>query len=162
LVDLPTRPHHLLSDADGNFPVGSLNEWEIAVLDKEFSEHGAVAWYRNPSRVSDASLGVAYKVSEDAWRTLRPDFLFFAQNGLQVEVSIVDPHGHHLGDALPKLRGLADFAAEYGDEFFRIEAVSKSGDTLRVLDLKQQHVRKAVAKADTPKALYEGSMANDY
>ena len=27
------------------------------------------------------------------------------------KVSIVDPHGFHLGDALSKLRGLADYAA---------------------------------------------------
>lgn len=35
----------------------------------------------------------------------------------------VDPHGYHLADAVPKLRGLASFAVEYGDEFHRIESV---------------------------------------
>ena len=35
------------------------------------------------------------------------------------------PHGHHLADALPKLRGLADFAATHGESFHRIESVAR-------------------------------------
>jgi type III restriction enzyme len=42
---------------------------------------------------------------------LRPDFIFFGTNrDGSVVVDLVDPHGHHLADALPKLRGLADYA----------------------------------------------------
>jgi hypothetical protein len=44
-------------------------------------------------------------------RTVRPDFAFYASNhDGTIGASIVDPHGHHLGDALPELRGLAAYA----------------------------------------------------
>ena len=46
-----------------------------------------------------------------------PDFLFFHATGQNINVSIVDPHGHHFADALHKLRGLADFAATHRKSF---------------------------------------------
>ena len=52
-----------------------------------------------------------------------PDFLFFHGDSERTKVSIVDPHGHHVPDALPKLRRLAEFAAAYGVSFHRIESV---------------------------------------
>ena len=80
-----------------------------------------------------------------------------------MRVSIVDPHGHHLADALPKLRGLAEFAAEFGDAFHRIEAVARMQDgTLRILDLKEEAVRHAVDAADDATSLYQGKAATDY
>lgn len=160
---VPTRTHHLMSDAEGNFPVGRLNEWEMSVLDKEMERDGFLAWYRNPSRPSDDALAVAYQDGRGAWRRMCPDFLFFHEVGGEVKVSIVDPHGHHLGDALPKLRGLAAFAAEHGDAFHRIEAISRvSDDALRVLDLTDESVRTAVADAADSEALYSGNVAADY
>ena len=161
-VPLPTRDRHLLSDEDGNYPVGALNALEVEVLDKEMHRASALAWYRNPSRASQDSLGVAYKDAADTWRTMRPDFVFFDRTGVDVRVSIVDPHGHHLSDALPKLRGLAAFAAEYGTEFHRVEAISKLGDQTRVLDLTDPHVRAAVLAAEDAKALYESNVAGNY
>lgn len=161
-VPLPTRDRHLLSDEHGHYPVGTLNALEVEVLDKEMHRAGALAWYRNPSRASQDSLGVAYKDAADGWRTMRPDFVFFDQTGVDVRVSIVDPHGHHLSDALPKLRGLAAFAAEYGAEFHRVEAISKLGDQTRVLDLTDPHVRAAVLAAHDAKALYESHVAGNY
>lgn len=77
-------------------------------------------------------------------------------------MSIVDPHGHHLSDALPKLRGLAAFAAQYGTEFNRIEAIAKTGDQTRVLDLTDPHVRAAVAAAEDAKSLYDSPVAGNY
>ena len=35
-----TRTGHLMSDDNGNFPVGSLNKWEVEVLDKEMGRSG--------------------------------------------------------------------------------------------------------------------------
>jgi len=94
---------------------------------------------------------------------LCPDFVFFHGGGDEVKVSIVDPHGHHLADALPKLRGLSDFAENYGSQFHRIEAVAKMDDgALRVLDLQEKSVRNAVAAATDAKALYAGKAATDY
>lgn len=83
----------------------ALNEWETAVLKTESKRCGFKFWYRNPSRPSQDSLGVAYVDGEDI-RIVRPDFLFFAQlmEGAIV-ADIVDPHGLQFGDALPKFLG---------------------------------------------------------
>ncbi|CCH69548.1 conserved hypothetical protein [Phycicoccus elongatus Lp2] len=163
-VKMPTRDRHLLSNEDGLYPVGELNDLETRVLDKEMKRARALAWYRNPARSSQDSLGIAYKDASDEWRTMRPDFVFFdrAGSGGNVRVSIVDPHGHHLSDALPKLRGLAAFAAEYGNEFHRIEAISVTDGQSRVLDLKDETVRNAVATAKDARALYDSQKAGNY
>lgn len=159
---LPTVSGHLMADDNGEFPIGSLNVWETAVLETEMARDDFLAWYRNPGRASDDSLAVAYKDANDAWRRMCPDFVFFHGNKGDVKASIVDPHGHHLGDALAKLRGLADFAAEFGNELHRIEAIAEVDGTLRVLDLKQSAVRKAVQVADSVRALYAGDLAYGY
>ena len=134
------------------------------MLDKELSRPGVTAWYRNPSRSAQDSLGIAYKDARGTWKTMRPDFVFFDQAGLDqtVRASIVDPHGHHLSDALVKLHGLAAFAAEYGDEFHRIEAVAKVGVATRVLDMKSEVVRTAVFNASDAQTLYVSHVAGTY
>ena len=159
---MPTRPKHLLAGPDGQYPVGTLNDLELEVLDRELARPGAAGWYRNPARSAQDSLGIAYRDAQGTWKTMRPDFVFFDQTGPSVRVSIVDPHGHHLSDALVKLRGLAAFAAEYGDEFHRIEATARTGDQTRVLDLKNAHVRAAVDAAGDAKSLYESRVAGNY
>ena len=159
---LPTVSGHLMADSDGRFPTGSLNEWETAVLNAEMARDDFLGWYRNPSRASDDALAVAYKDANDAWRRMCPDFVFFHGTEKNVQASIVDPHGHHLGDALVKLRGLANFAAEFGDELHRIEAIAEIGGELRVLDVKQQAVRDAIKGADSVEALYASKVAHGY
>lgn len=79
-----------------------------------------------------------------------------------VAVDLVDPHGHHLSDALPKLRGLADFAERFANDFRRIESVAETGGVLRVLDLTKPRVREAIRDAQSAKALYESELASDY
>jgi type III restriction enzyme len=161
-VAIHVRSGHLLSSATGAYPVGNLNDWEIEVLDKEIGRPGAVAWYRNPARSSQDSIGVAYKDGEGTWRSMRPDFVFFAEGSEGIEISIVDPHSHHLSDAIPKLRGLARYAERYNGEVHRIEAVTKIGETLRVLDMTNATVRLAVGQAEDAKALYLSHGANYY
>ena len=149
------RTGHLMSDCDGSFPIGLLNQWEIQVLDQEMSRPGFQAWYRNPSRPSGDALVIAYQIDEQ-WRRMCPDFIFFHEGPEGIRVSIVDPHGQHLGDALPKLRGLARFASEHGKDFHRIESVGQAGNgPLRVLDLKEPGVHEAVANAKGVRALYD-------
>ena len=161
--EVETRPLHLMSDDAGNFPIGSLNTWETGVLDRERGRTGFLAWYRNPGRASDDSLAVAYLDGKGNWRRMCPDFVFFHGGESGVKVSIVDPHGYHLGDALPKLRGLAEFTVEFGDEFHRIEAVAQMQDrTLRVLDLKDETVRKAIQDAEDAERLYLSDAATEY
>lgn len=160
---LETRTGHLMSDPDGDFPTGSLNQWEIEVLDREMSRPGFQAWYRNPSRPSGDALTVVYQNTQGRWCRMCPDFVFFHGDRQSVKVSIVDPHGHHLADALPKLRGLAEFAATHGEPFHRIESVARvNDDALRVLDLTDPETRKAITVAEDIQALYLSGAASDY
>jgi len=96
-------------------------------------------------------------------KILRPDFLFFAQlpDGRFV-VDLIDPHGIHLADAVPKLQGLARYAEAHPGAYRRIESVAESGGRLRVLDLTRAEVRKSVAEAKDAKGLYESALASDY
>lgn len=124
---------------------------------------GGPVVHRNPSRASADSLAIAYQDTRDNWRRMCPDFIFFHGDEGEVRVSIIDPHGHHLADALPKLRGLAEFAASIGSTFQRIESVSRMEDgTLRVLDLTDAAVRAAIDSARDTKALYLGDKSTDY
>lgn len=154
-----TRAGHLMADADGQFPIGSLGSWEREVLDRELPH--AVAWYRNPPR-SDDALAVAYTDKKGAWRRLFPDLVFFNEIGAEVRPSIVDPHWHDLPDTLPKLRGLARYAEEHAGAFHRIEAISKVDGMLRVLDLTEQDVREAIQTASSAEDLYRGTVASNY
>ena len=161
--NLETRTGHIMSDGNGDFPISSLNQWEIDVLDKEMGRSAFQAWYRNPSRPSVDALAIVYQNAQGHWRRMCPDFLFFHGDSENMKVSIVDPHGHHLADALPKLRGLAEFAAAHGECFHRIESVARVEDgTLRVLDLTNRDVREAIAIAEDTEALYLGGSASSY
>lgn len=160
---LEGRSGHLMSDANGNFPIGSLNQWETEVLDREMSRSGFKAWYRNPSRPAGDALSISYRDARSRWRRMCPDFLFFHADDQQIKVSIVDPHSHHLADSIFKLRGLAKFAATHGSLFHRIESVARVEDgTLRVLDLTNATVREAVDTVDEAEALYTSDHANYY
>lgn len=160
--NLPIYAMHLMAAEDGTVPVDH-NTWERKVLDAESEQTGFRGWYRNPSRTAKESLAVAYKDDTGNWKALRPDFIFFGtSHDGSVAVDIVDPHGHHLSDALPKLRGLADFAEEFAGEFRRIESVAETGGRLRVLDITKPQVRQAIRSAQSARALYETGPAVDY
>jgi hypothetical protein len=158
---LPTYPRHLLCDEKGDFPA-ELNDWERDVLQAEIQRPGFLAWYRNPSRATQDSLGIAY-ADNGQTKIMRPDFLFFAQQADGTVVAdLVDPHGTQFSDALPKLRGLAHYAETHPEAFRRIEAVAKVGAALRVLDLTDAVVRQAVDEAADAVSLYTGAFASDY
>lgn len=160
-IPLQTYQHHMMCDEDGTFPA-EMNAWEIKVLKAEMQRQGFQAWYRNPSRSSQDSLGVAY-ISDTQIKIVRPDFIFFStQSDGTVAVDIVDPHGTQFSDAIPKLQGLAHYAETHPKVYRRIETVAKVRDTLRVLDLTSATVRKAVAEAKDAKSLYEAPCASNY
>jgi len=97
---LETRLMHLMAAEDGSYPI-SLNEWERKVLDSEAKQPGFKGWYRNPVRATKESLAIAYE-DTGTWKAVRPDFIFFGTDHTgQVVADLVDPHGHHLSDALP-------------------------------------------------------------
>jgi type III restriction enzyme len=160
---LPTREQHVLSDHLGHYPIGKLGGWEVTVLDTEIARDNTIAWYRNPSSATKDAVQVPWH-DGDRWRSMQPDFVFFAKkaDGQLVPV-IVDPHGHHLNDALDKLKALAAFAEEFGDRFMRIEAVSKNdkGDLgtalkgkLMMLDLLNPNVGASVRESESAAAAY--------
>lgn len=160
---LPTREKHVLADDQGRYPIGKLGGWEVTVLDTEIARDNTVAWYRNPSSPTKDAVQIPWNDGE-RWRSMQPDFLFFVENADgELEPAVVDPHGHYLTDALAKLRALADFAAEYGERFMRIEAVSKNdkGDLgmalkgkLMMLDMLNHNVRVSIRESESAAAAY--------
>lgn len=161
--DLPVYDMHLMSAEDGKVPMHFTSSWEVKVLKAESDQPGFRGWYRNPDRMTKDSVAIAYKDELGDWRALRPDFIFFGtSHDGRVVADLVDPHGHHLSDALPKLRGLADFAETFADDFRRIESVAETGGKLRVLDITKPVVRQAIRNANSAKGLYESDIATDY
>jgi hypothetical protein len=159
---LPRYEKHLLCDSEGKFPIAFDASWEKTVLESEMARGGCEAWYRNPARASQDSLGIVYDDAGEA-KIVRPDFIFFVRTGEGTIVAdIVDPHGHHLADSLPKLRGLSKYAEANASLFRRIEAVAKIGDRYRMLDLTKLEVREAVSEAAKAELVYAGPMGQDY
>lgn len=159
-TDIPAYKQHLLCDERGEYPA-ELGPWEKAVLKAEMGRNGFKFWYRNPDRPSQDSLGISY-VRDGDTAVVRPDFIFFAEQGGKVVADIVDPHGFHLADALPKLQGLARYAEAHPQDFRRFEAVADVGGKLRVLDLARPEVRRAVSTATSAESLYKSAVAGDY
>ncbi|SEA50792.1 hypothetical protein SAMN02910418_01754 [Bowdeniella nasicola] len=93
----------------------------------------------------------------------RGSLIFFGtDHAAQVVADLVDPHGHHLSDALPKLRGQAAFAEKYQGELRRIESVAETGEARRVVDLTMHHLRQTIRDANSAKGFYESDIASDY
>jgi type III restriction enzyme len=160
-TELPTYKDHLLCDESHNYPA-ELNAWESTVVETESKRKGFSFWYRNPKQPGQSSLGIAY-LSDDHYKVVRPDFIFFVTlDDGTVGADIVDPHGLHLADALPKLRGLALYAEAHANAYRRIESVAEIKGKLRVLDLKREDVRNAVAIAKDVASLFAGLLASDY
>lgn len=155
-VDYPRFTGHLLMTKDGTAPM-NLNEWERHVVTTEATRSGAVGWYRNPNRASaEALTAVYYDTATKVWRNVQPDFIFFRDIGGEVRPSIIDPHGQHLGDALDKLRALANYANDHGDKFIRIESVSGPNvNSLKLVDLKDPATRAVIEEATTAAEVYE-------
>jgi len=163
VVPAPLVPWHLIADDDGNFPLTALNTWEQRVVEAELANPKIRGWYRNPSRAAVDSLGIAYRDDSGRWHSMHPDFLFFHEVDDDIVASIVDPHGHHLPDAAMKLKALATYAADFGIDFHRIEAVAEVDGRLKVLDMQQSHVRDAVlASTSAAVDLYRSSIAVEY
>jgi type III restriction enzyme len=158
--NFPTWKNHLLCDKEGKYPA-ELNDWERTVVEVEAKRTGFQFWYRNPQQPGQSSLGVAY-LEDDEYKIVRPDFVFFAEQDGKLVADIVDPHGIHLADALPKLKGLAEYAKAHASSYRRIESVAQVGGKLRVLDLTRPEVQTAIKGATNATALYEGVLANDY
>lgn len=121
-----------------------------------------MGWYRNPPRTAPESLGIVYDYAGKT-EIMRPDFLFFSK-GVDGEIvaDIVDPHGEHFAESLPKLRGLADYTEKHGTYYGRIEAVAKLDGSYRVLDLKLAEVRDLVRRKTSAKEAYLDALSAAY
>ena len=152
---------HLLCDENSDYPA-DLDEWENDVVELELKRKGFSFWYRNPPLPGQSSLGIAY-LYNDQYKIVRPDFIFFStlEDG-KVVADIVDPHGLQFDDALPKLKGLALYAAGHATAYRRLESVAKVKGKLRVLNLTREDVRKAIASATDAASLFVGHWASDY
>ena len=154
--------HVMCMESDQLFPEDLKTNWEKHVLSTESNRECFLAWYRNPARGSQESLGISYN-ENDKYSIVRPDFIFFAKNSNgDVCADIVDPHGHHLSDALPKLKGLAQYAKTHAKHYRRIDAVAEVEGTYKVLDLTEQGVRDKIHDAENAKEVYLSSLANNY
>jgi type III restriction enzyme len=159
---LPTERLHVLSDPEGNYPLDarmSKNRWERATINQENGLGTLVGWYRNPSAAGPNSLRVVYDDS-GRWKSVQPDFVFVHKDGNTIKPSIIDPHGAHQGDALPKFKALAKYADDQGDLFDRIISIGVEKDgVLYGIDMKSSTIRAAVyaSAADTGslKALFD-------
>lgn len=156
----PTWKKHLLCDKDGKYPA-ELNEWERAVVEAECKRPGFLFWYRNPQQPGQSSLGVAYK-EDDEYKIVRPDFIFFSEQDGKVVADIVDPHGIHLADALPKLRGMAEYAQTHAAAYRRMVAVAEVNGKLRALNLTDVATQQAILQTRDAKTLYKEATASDY
>lgn len=152
--EYPRYAGHILAGSDGCAPM-RLNEWERKVVETEQGRDDSFGWYRNPSRASADAVTAVYQDSTGAWKNMQPDFVFFRVVDGTIKPSIVDPHGEHLSDALDKLRALADYAENFGDQFLEILSLSgANADSLKLLDLKDPDTRQAIAQADTATQVY--------
>ena len=138
---------HLMSDDNGWYPIGSLNDPEKLVVRVETSRPDCIGWYRNPSVSAADSLGITYRDVIGNWRALHPDFIFFNEISGVIKPSIVDPHGYHLDDAVVKLVGLAQYAESYGAHFHRIDALTEVDGAMTVIDLLDDLTRASVIRA---------------
>lgn len=154
-------PLHLLCDSDGLYPC-NLKSWEQGVLEHELQSDTLVAWYRNPTG-GDRSLRVPY-VIDGGIKPMYPDFLFFHGIGSELVTSIVDPHGYHLSDALPKLKGIAKYAELHGRDFDRVLSVAEVNGSLKSLDLQNHEIRSAIYEyqEDTTLGLFSSSLAEHF
>lgn len=74
---------------------------------------------------------------------------------------IVHPHGLHLADAPPKLRGLALYAETHVSAYRRIESGAQALGWLRAFDLTNARLRLVIAGAAGVTDLFAGTLAAD-
>ncbi len=159
---LKFKNHLMVNPEDELFPFKTGSTWEDKVLEVEFSRKDFLCWYRNPSHQGQDSLGIPYE-NDGRYSMVRPDFIFFGKGKKgEILVDVVDPHGIHFDDALPKLDGLAMYAQKHKDLFRRFESVAKIGDKFRVLDLMDKTVCDAILKSKNPEELFLSDVAFDY
>ena len=139
---------------------------EDYVVKAELARPRTVAFYRNPSNNSPQVFSIPYTMPSGRM-SLRPDFIFFIrdEDGV-IRPSIVDPHGTHLSDVVPKLKGYVDYVREFRGVFKQVVSVGTlpSGE-YRSLNLLREDVQEAILsfKGATGEELYmDKAISNHY
>ena len=157
-VNAVRLPKHLYCDADGLWPVPASvakNTWEMAVLQREVERSSVIAWYRNPSTANKDALSIAYRTSDESWRTFQPDFLFVERTHDGAKVTIVDPHWTADADGLARMQAFAEYVESHIEHLARVNPVTsiKNSGLLR-LNLQHAEVREAVRRATSLTTLF--------
>lgn len=144
---------HLFVDDKGNFYT-QLNTWETQIINDELSKREVDGWLRNMPR-KPWSLCLPYKMSGED-KGFYPDFIVFRSVGSEVIVDILDPHRPDLEDAVPKAKGLAEYARKHGDQFGRIEYIIVTPkNEIKRLDLNKETIRERVLKVESQSHLLQ-------
>lgn len=157
-------PKHVMNNPETHLAPIYLDDLENAVVYREL-RRGAIAWYRNPSTGNDHALSVMYQdTAKGGKRAMHPDFIFFEKVGSDIMPYLIDPHGTHLADAVDKLKGFAEYAGEFGEQFTRIWALAEVNGEKHYLDLKDGATRDVIKDytGSTLEPLYQGAHAHLY
>lgn len=140
-------PKHVVNDPKTHKAWFNLYESEDSVVMHELKNPNIICWYRNPvGKTTGNSLRIAYRLGDDR-KTLHPDFIFFEKCGDREMPAIVDPHGLHLADTLPKLKGIARYVEDFGETYSRYWFVSDYKGKAMYLDMKDSETRTIVNEA---------------
>lgn len=161
----PSFPKHIVQDKNGMCHL-DVSPFEEYVARKELARPYTVAFYRNPSNNSPQVFSIPYTMPNGRV-SLRPDFIFFTHdNAGVIHPSIVDPHGAHLGDALPKLKGYVEYLREFPDIFTQVLSVTDiaGSDEYRFLNLLDKATQDEIMSftGDTAIELYLGEQSHKY
>ena len=148
-------PRHVINDPKTHMAWFSLYDSEDAVVMHELKRNNVICWYRNPTgKTTGNSLRIAYRIGDER-KTLHPDFIFFEKVGDTEMPAIVDPHGLHLADSLPKLRGVTRYVEDFGDTYSRYWVVSDYKGQATYIDMKDPETRDTVMKASDAYECFE-------
>lgn len=148
-------PKHVVNDPQTHMAWFNLSESEDAVVMHELQRPEIVCWYRNPvGKTTGQSLRIPYRLNDDR-KVLHPDFIFFEKVNGQVMPAIVDPHGIHLADAMPKLKGIVHYVEDFWKSFSRYWCVSDYKGQATYLDLKDVETRSVISNATDANECFE-------
>ena len=159
-----TYKKHLICTSNG-LAYLKLNDLEKYVVNKETSNEYNIAWYRNPSYVSNNSLAIPYRVGKDELKNFFPDFIFFEEtNDGRIIRNIVDPHGEWMSDSVPRLEGYIEYLKNHYNDFAKVLVITKIDNEYRYLDLKNHNVIKLIKefKGSSARELFKGSLSRLY
>ena len=138
---------HVVNDPKTHMAWFNLYDSEDAVVMHELRKPEVICWYRNPvGKTTGQSLRIPYRLGDDR-KVLHPDFIFFEKVGDREMPAIVDPHGLHLADTMPKLKGIARYVEDFGESFSRYWFVSDYKGQATYLDMKDAETRSVISTA---------------